>query len=190
MDNLLLGFQRAGLIQFGHFVDHASHSAPLRLSFDFLPSYPALLKQTIAALSDLCGRSFDSFDFLCATAEGLPIGMAMSLAADKPLLYSTHRIGHAHDFIGAYDVGHPTVLIIPVFEDEEKTARLARDVRRVGLEVQGVLSLVTLRAPLSLRVATLYTMDAVLDALHEADAVPQHQADVVRAWLANLHHQG
>jgi len=190
MDDLLRAFHENGLIQFGRFVAHEKGIEPLLLSFEFLPSYPQLLTQTAQQLKMLCGETFSAFDFLFCAAEGIPLGMAMSLQTDKPLLYSTHRAAHARDFIGAYDVGHPAVLVVPVFDDEEKITRLARDVQRVGLEMVGIVSLLKLCTPQRLRVVSLYDIDTVLDEFSVQGWLPVSQEAQMRQWLANHHRQG
>lgn len=190
MDNLLYQFHQNGLIQFGRFIAQDQQTTPLQLSFEFLPSYPQLLVDTAQQLVTLCAQNFDTFDFLFCAAEGIPLGMAMSLQTHKPLLYSTHRTSHARDFIGAYDVGHPAVLISPVFDDEEKIARLARDIQRVGLEMVGIVSLLTLSRPKRLQVVSLYDIDTVLSTFESQEWLPQTQSAHVQTWLANRHRQG
>lgn len=190
MDELLRAFHENGLIQFGRFITHEQDIEPLLISFEFLPSYPQLLTQTAQRLKMLCGETFGAFDFLFCAAEGIPLGMAMSLQTDRPLLYSTHRAAHARDFIGAYDVGHPAVLIVPVFDDEEKITRLARDVQRVGLEMVGIVSLLKLSAPHRLHVVSLYDIDTVLDTFGTQGWLPATQESQVRQWLANRRRQG
>lgn len=190
MDDLLRAFHENGLIQFGRFTTPEKGIEPLLLSFEFLPSYPQLLIKTAQRLTSVCGETFGAFDFLFCTAEGIPLGMAMSLQTDKPLLYSTHRVAHARDFVGAYDVGHPAVLIVPVFDDEEKITRLARDVQRVGLETVGIVSLLKLHVPQRLNVASLYDIDTILTAFRAKDWLPETQEIQVREWLSNRHHPG
>lgn len=190
MDELLQAFHHNGLIQFGRFVTPGDDIKPLQLSFEFLPSYPRLLADTAQRLVTMCAQTFDVFDFLFCPAEGIPLGMAMSLQTDKPLLYSTHRASNARDFIGAYDVGHPAVLVVPVFEDEEKITRLARDVQRVGLEMVGVVCLLRMATPHRMQVASLYEIDTVLAMFKQQGWLPQTQSVQVQAWLANHHRQG
>lgn len=138
-------FARAGLIQFGRFVQPDGQVWPVALHLRWLPSYPALLKQTAAGLAALLDGI--NADRILSTVDAIPLGVALSLYTERPLVYP---YGEVRDYTaafaieGAYDTGHPTVLLADSLIDAAQAHSITTLARRVGLEIQAVLAVMDL----------------------------------------------
>lgn len=142
---LVLALARAGLIQFGRFTQPDGTIWPVALNLRWLPSYPALLRDVAAALEPLLDGI--EADRILTTVDAIPLGVALSLQTDKPLVYP---YGDVRDYTaafaieGAYDVGHPTLLLSNVLIDAGQSQAITTLARRVGLDVHAVLSVIDL----------------------------------------------
>jgi orotate phosphoribosyltransferase len=192
MVDLTLKLARAGLIQFGRFVQPDDSVWPLAVNLRWLPSYPALLDETAAALQPLLIDV--SADRLLTTADALPIGVALSLRAGLPLVYP---YGEVRDYTaafaieGAYDVGHPTLLLSDVLIDAAQANRITAVARRVGLDVHAVLAVIDLglgareeleSAGYAVRFAL--ALREMLPTLADEGFLPPAMRQTVEAWLA------
>jgi orotate phosphoribosyltransferase len=192
MQDLTLKLARAGLVQFGRFERPNGDIWPVMVNLLWLPSYPALLGDVAAALAPLLDGI--AADRLLTTVEALPIGVALSLRADMPLVYP---YGEVRDYTaafaieGAYDVGHPTLLLSDVLIDARQANQITALARKVGLEVRGVLAVVDLglgaREELDSAgyvVRCALRLGDMLPALAGAGLLPPTMRDTVEAWLA------
>jgi hypothetical protein len=172
---------QTGLVQFGRFGPDA---APVALNLHLLPSYPDVL--TTAASSAAERLEGLTFDRLACTASAVPFGIAVSLHLQMPLIYSlgTDKSG-VEDLIGAYDVGHPGVLLVNVWDGNADVSRLITKGRRVGLDVHTILALVDLGypPPEGRDLQALVVMADLIEALRGSPVLPDGQAAAVEAWL-------
>ncbi len=136
VSDLTLKLARAGLVQFGRFERAGGDVWPVMVNLLWLPSYPALLRDVAAALQPLLEGI--AADRMLTTVDALPIGVALSLRADIPLVYP---YGEVRDYTaafaieGAYDVGHPTLLLSDVLIDAPQANQITALARKVGLEI-------------------------------------------------------
>lgn len=145
MESLALSLARAGLLQFGRFVQPDGAIWPVAVHLRWLPSYPALLRDTAAALADLLPGI--EADRLLTTADAIPLGTALALHTDLPMVYpygAGRDTPAAFAIEGAYDVGHPTVLLSDTLIDPAQAKAIADLARQVGLEVRAVLAVLDL----------------------------------------------
>lgn len=192
-DTLAIALARDGLIQFGRFVRGDGAIWPVAVHLLWLPSYPALLRQTAAALVPLL-EEMDA-ERLLTTSDAIPLGTALSLQSGLPM---TYPYGDVRDYTaayaieGAYDVGHPTVLLSDVLIDGGQARQITALARRVGLDVHTVL------AVLDLGLGAREQLTAMGCAVHSAlvlrDVLPTLEAGgflsplmrgAVEAWLAD-----
>jgi hypothetical protein len=174
----------AGLIQFGYFTQ-GNQTLPLRLSLNLLPAYPQVLNRVAEQLVKEAAK-YHIERFLC-DAESLPTGVAVSLLSGIPLVYSQGGAREAvYDLIGAYDVGHPTALILNVLENQQKITRLSNAARRVGLEVRAVCVVVTIH-PLDSVGSALVDIGTLTRELVSQQRLSQQHGDAVVNWLATPH---
>lgn len=172
-----------GLIQFGWFQRHGAR-LPFALDFELLASYPALLAR-IAAEAQAALADIQVTRLVCPAAA-LPLGVAYALRSGVPLVYSRGTSEQpVFDLIGAYDIGHPTLLLANALDHEP--LHLIAEARRVGLDIRTALILLELR-PLpptaGLRVVPLLRMaDVVDEAAAQGRLAPTH-AQAVLDWIA------
>lgn len=191
VDGLARALADAGLIQFGRFAQPGGGTWPVAVHLDWLPSYPDLLRQTARALIPLLDGL--GADRVLAAPGALPIGVALGLEAGVPLVYAVNqKPGGADAFAieGAYDVGHPTVLLSNLLLDAAQAQALAALAGRVGLEVRALLAVMDLglgaRDALEARgwsVRCPLTLAGALPALEAAGALPPRMGARVRAWI-------
>ncbi|GAB4310782.1 MAG: hypothetical protein Kow00117_04160 [Phototrophicales bacterium] len=170
-------FLRAGLLQFGVF---GVHQAPFKLNLSLLASYPHILRQIAQETAPL----IQGVDRLVCEASAVPMGVAVSLEVNIPLVYSlgTDQAG-VYDLIGAYDVGHPTALILHVWE-QKTHQKLIEKAKHVGLEVQQVISLFDLgNQPMGTTFSAIFNLLQVINDLEMQGNIPPGQAEAIRGWL-------
>ena len=169
----------AGLLQFGRF-RRGERDVPLQTAFDMLASYPALLRDL--ATEGQRAISAQTYDHLLCPADAVSFGVALSLATGIPLVYSRGQ-GEApvYDLVGAYDIGHPALLVANVWDDG--AGQLVNAARRVGLEVRAALVILdTGQQQDGLACSALLHLPNILDMLVASGQLPPGLADVVRTW--------
>jgi hypothetical protein len=168
-----------GLVQFGWFVRDGV-IAPVQFHLEMLASYPDLLKIIV---DDLSPKLPTAERFLC-TPDALPLGVALALKTNVPLVYSRGGGDEAvHDLVGAYDIGHPAILVTNVVGIGAFT-RLVATAQRVGLEVRSIMAVVDTGLAALLPVDALLTLPDLVDTLIERDMLPAGQGKAVKSWLA------
>ena len=188
---LALKLAEAGLIQFGRFARTDGAAWPVLVRLRWLPSYPALLHDVAAAL----GRALEGTppDRVLTTQDAIPLGVALSLHTGLPM---TYPYGEVRDYTtafaieGAYDVGHPTLLLADILEDADQAQRLTAQARRVGLNVGDVLAVLDLGlgasaqlAASGYRVTTLFALRDMLAPFVEGGILTQPMSATVIRWL-------
>jgi orotate phosphoribosyltransferase len=189
-ETLALGLARAGLIQFGQFVQPDGTTWPVAVHLRWLPSYPALLHDVAVALSPLLDQV--KADRLLTTVDALPIGIALGLHSGLPVVYPYGEVRDytaAYAIEGAYDVGHPTALLTDVLVDATQAQQITALARRVGLEVDSVLAVVDLgqggREELAAdgySVHGLWSLHEILPLLETASLLPPVMRATVEEW--------
>lgn len=190
-DNLALALARQGLIQFGRFVQADGAIWPVAVRLLWLPSYPTLLRDTAAALTPLLD-GLDA-DRLLTTVDAIPLGTALALSTEIPMTYPYGEVRDytaAYAIEGAYDVGHPTVLLSDVLIDAAQAEQITALARRVGLDVHTVLAVLDVGLgareqleTLGYGVRTVLTLRGVLPALEAHDLLPPLMRQAVERWL-------
>lgn len=187
---LALRLAQDSLIQFGQFVQPDGAAWPVALRLGWLPSYPALLRDVAAALEPLVAAS--GADRVLTTAGAIPLGTALALVADRPVLVPAVNApeGAAFAIEGAYDVGHPTVLLSDTLLDRVQAESIRALAGRVGLEIHAVVAVIDLglgaRAALEaagFEVAALFTLRETLPVLERRAILPPRMRASVEVWL-------
>jgi orotate phosphoribosyltransferase len=192
MSDLTLKLARAGLVQFGRFERPNGDIWPVMVNLLWLPSYPALLRDVAAALHPLLDGI--EADRLLTTVDALPVGVALSLRADLPMVYPYGEVRDytaAYAIEGAYDVGHPTLLLSDVLIDSSQANRITALAHKVGLDVLAALAVVDLglgarekleSAGYTVRCAL--TLREMLPVLAQAGLLPPKMRETVEEWLS------
>jgi len=169
-----------GILQFGRFAE-GDDFAPFRLNFAFLPSYPDLL-QLLADRAEklLAGLHVDR---LVCTGDSLPFGLAVGLRTNLPVIYS-HSRGTTYDLVGAYDIGHPAVLLVNTVE-ADYTSQLLRAAQRVGLEIHTVIAIADVRNPQiqEIPIHNIISLEETITQLQQRGRLPKGQAEQVIDWI-------
>ncbi|MCC7451219.1 MAG: hypothetical protein IT324_27660 [Anaerolineae bacterium] len=136
MSDLVASLAHIGAIQFGQFERQPGVFEPLALNLRLLPSYPAILRRLAAELAPLA--TITGLTHLLTTPAAVPLGVALSLATDMPMVYPA--AGDSHTIEGAYDYYVPTVLLTDVLADGTAERALIKRVQGMGLEVKAVVA--------------------------------------------------
>jgi hypothetical protein len=140
----------------------------------------------LVAEAKSCLAGIQANRLLC-TSDALPFGVGLSIETDIPLVYSRGSNDVAvHDLVGAYDIGHPVVLLMNIFADFDSIAHFVDGAKQVGLEINSVLVIVNLGiAPLPQNIPTyaLLRLPSLIKELELAGQLPTPQANVIEQWL-------
>lgn len=86
LDAVIISLHDIGAVRLGDFKLHSGRHSPIYLDLRLLTSYPAVLRRVAAAYTAALEEI--AFDLLAAMPlAGLPIGTAVSLQMDRPLIY-------------------------------------------------------------------------------------------------------
>lgn len=184
-DKLFMAIFEAGLLQFGQFKSGAQFD-PFRENLHLLPAYPDILAAVANAL--LAITHSVKIERLVSSAAAVPLGTALSLKSHIPLVYSKGSDeSPVNDLIGAYDVGHPALLVTNVLtRHNDGITRLLRNGRRVGLEIQQVAAVLQIGKPAIYDDVTLYSLFTLESIIEQSKGmIPQGQAVAVQKWLTS-----
>ncbi len=124
-DSLAIGLYESGCVQFGRFKRECGTLSPLCLDLRLLVSDPATLWQTAGALAEII-RGLPGpdcqltrlplvFDRIAAIPySALPIGVALSLTIDRPLIYPRKEVktyGSFHPIEGRFCPGEKVLVL-------------------------------------------------------------------------------
>jgi hypothetical protein len=170
-----------GLLQFGQFqVDGEMH--PVAIKLDLLASYPDALKLIRDKFLTHVPRV--RFDRILCPLDALPLAVAVELELQIPVVYSRKRSEAAvFDLVGAYDIGHPTLVIANYADSDLMT--LIDQAERVGLRLSVVWTVIELAQVIpDVETHCLLTLNAILDDPSVQSRFARGQIDAVRAWLS------
>ncbi len=141
---LITGLADLGAVKFGNFTLASGMQSPIYIDLRLLVSQPKLLAQAAEAYAALLAG------LPCERIAGvpyaaLPIGTAVALAADKPLIYprkeaKAHGLGK--DIEGAWQPGERVIVIEDLITKGGSTLQTVERLRAVGLQVEHVIVLI------------------------------------------------
>lgn len=174
-----------GLIQFGYFYNEGK-TQPFQIHLEWLASYPKTLDLVGDQLQQKLALTYA--EYLLCPVDTIPLATTLSLRTGIPLVYSRgHGESPAKDLVGAYDVGHPTALILNVLNDLKMTEKLIQASEKVGLNVVVILAIISfyeLTIP-NYRVFSLLQMSELIQYLRDQRVVPNDHAEYCLEWLVN-----
>ncbi len=137
----------AGLILGGDFARPNGERESFSMRLDLLGSYPELLAVVVDATAERLERDFSRL--LCGI-DTLPLAVGLSLRTGIPLVYSRNsQDAPVFDLVGAYDIGHTTLLVVNILEQPAELAALIQRAGSVGLNITAVQGIVDLGEPQS-----------------------------------------
>jgi orotate phosphoribosyltransferase len=194
-DSITLSLHEIGAVRFGEFKLHSGRVSPIYLDLRLLASYPAVLRQVAAAYVPILSAL--EFHLLAAMPlAGLPIGTAVSLQTEIPLIYPRQTLkahGTGKQIEGSWSTGQRVVIIDDLITSGDSLLRGIAILENAGLLVSDVVVLVDRqqggREMLSDRGYTLHcaiTLSQMLTILENRDRItPQQHAQVLQTLGGN-----
>ena len=143
-ESLALTLHEIGAVRFGEFVLHSGRTSSIYLDLRLLASYPVALRQAAKAYRRLLDGL--AFDLLAATPlAGLPIGTAVSLEMDVPLIYprgSAKSYGTGKLVEGRWEEGQTAVVIDDLITSGDSLLQGIESLEAAGLHVRDAVVLI------------------------------------------------
>lgn len=174
----------AGIVQFGRF-RREDQVVPFLLSFELLPSYPDLLRQSAQHLIACLPSDVDR---LLCSEDSLPLAVAVGLASGLPVIYSRQTANTTSlALAGAYDIGHKTALILNALGESPFPAALAGHAERVGLNVVSAVGLIAVDKDAPVPTRAPLTLSEIARRAHRVGGLSPQQMQAVLTWRPTHH---
>ncbi len=135
-----------GAVKVGKFRLHSGRKSPIYLDLRLLASYPQVLQQVAAAYHALIEKEQLAFDLLAAAPlAGLPIGTAIALMTNMPLIYprkAAKSYGMGKSVEGAYEVGQTAVIVDDLITSGDSIISVAIPLKVAGMLVKDAVVLI------------------------------------------------
>ena len=192
IEELALALHEAGCVQFGQFKLKSGLISPIYVDLRLLVSRPRLLRRVGEVLAERA-RAFQ-FDALAAIPyAALPIGVAVSLELDVPLVYPRKEVkdyGAERSVEGAFERGQTVLLIDDLITKGHSKLEAIAPLEAAGLKVKDILVLVDREQggveeldAHGYAVHTVLTLAQILDVLVGAGKLTAARHDQVKSWL-------
>ena len=146
LETVALTLYDIGAIQIGKFKLHSGRKSAIYLDLRLLASYPQALRQVAAVYDALIKERDLQFDLLAAAPlAGLPIGTALALEMDTPLIYprkTAKNYGTGKSIEGVYSVGQTAVIIDDLITSGDSIVSVAVPLKAAGLTVTDAVVLI------------------------------------------------
>ena len=133
-----------GAVQFGKFKLHSGKTSRVYLDLRVLVSYPEALRQVAKAYRSVL--EWLDYDVMAATPlAGLPIGTAIALDMNQPLIYprkTAKSYGTGKGIEGAYEVGQTAVVIDDLVTSGDSIIQTISTLKSAGLRVKDAVVLI------------------------------------------------
>ncbi len=194
-DALSLALYDAGCVQFGEFRLKSGLLSPIYIDLRLLVTTPAVLGQVAQAMAGLIRERELAFDRLAAIPyAALPIGVALSLELNRPLIYPRKEVkdyGTGRGIEGVFRPGETALLVDDVITKGHAKLEALAPLLEAGLIVHDILVLIDREqggaeelAARGYRLHSVLRLGALLDTLASAGRVPRAQAQEVMQWIA------
>jgi uridine monophosphate synthetase len=144
LDSIVISLHEIGAVRFGEFKLHSGRISPIYLDLRLLASYPAVLRRVAEAYAPILFKL--NFDLLAAMPlAGLPIGTAVSLHSQLPLIYPRQTLkayGTGKPIEGAWSARQRVVAIDDVITSGASLLHGIAVLEDAGLQISDVVVLV------------------------------------------------
>ena len=144
IETLVLTLHDIGAVQFGRFRLHSGKESRIYIDLRVLVSFPDALRQVTAAYAGALASLH--YDLLAATLlAGLPIGTALCLSLDKPLIYprkTAKSYGTGKNVEGRWSIGQTAVVIDDLITSGDSVLETIAAVKAAGLHVHDAVVLI------------------------------------------------
>ncbi len=191
--DLILKLHEAGCVQFGDFTLASGRQSPFYIDLRRVPGDAALLKQVARAYAAMLRPL--SFDHIAGVPyAALPIGTAVALLLNKPLIYprkETKAHGTGKSIEGVFAAGDRAVMIEDLVTSGGSVIQAAELLQAAGLEVSDVAVLIDREqggannlAEKGYRLHAALQLSEILTVLHQTNRISTQQYQRVQAYLA------
>lgn len=144
LEALVLALHDIQAVRFGQFELHSGRTSPIYIDLRLLASYPKILRLAAGAYRQLLQNL--TFDLLAATPlAGLPIGTAVSLETNMPLIYPRQQLksyGTGKQIEGKWEAGQRVVVLDDLITSGDSLLKGITFLEAAGLQVQDAVVLI------------------------------------------------
>jgi uridine monophosphate synthetase len=144
LEKFAIALFEIGAVRLGQFKLHSGRTSPIYLDLRMLISYPETLRMATAVYTTLLAEL--EYDLLAAAPmAGLPLGTALCLALDKPLIYprkTAKSYGTGKGIEGAYQIGETAVIIDDLITSGDSVLQAIAALKAGGLQVNDAVVLI------------------------------------------------
>ncbi len=193
--SLVLRLFQTGCVQFGRFKLKSGVLSPIYIDLRLLVSDPAALRQVTDALAEFVqSQPSLTFDRIAAIPyAALPIGVALSLALDRPMIYPRKEVksyGTSRPIEGRFEAGEKVLLLDDLVTRADSKLEAIAPLQEAGLMVEDILVVLDREqggretlAKHGYRLHSLLTLRHMLALLAEQEAISPQQHNQVLDYL-------
>jgi len=191
-NSLSIRLFNAACIQFGTFTLRSGLISPIYVDLRLLVSHPPLLREVARVMAEVaCGLQFDRIAAI--PYAGLPIGVALALELDRPLIYPRREVkahGSRRVIEGAFAPGEVALLVDDLITRGDSKLEAIAPLEKAGLTVRDVLVLIDREqggaedlARHGYRLHAVLRLTQVLDTLRQSGRIAPEQHREALAYL-------